>query len=215
MQGAGGGGWSSVWAASRQSLLPRGIVVVDLQPPLQSLSPHRTLAAGTLVALCRCLPVGVIPGWLSPGKAGGKHLPGGAWLPVPSAEPAALALPASQEHPHPHPTPRRLGPPAAPAGVCLSPCTHASPGYSHPVGRQPDGRGPEKWPWGLPVPKGPGLLIGKRSGGWADERGLLGTGSDTGEDTGGRVSKPFTKTRSPTGCGGGQGPGPTRRVWGL
>ena len=93
LQGVRVGGWSPIWAASRQGLLP---VAVELQPPLQSPSSRCALAAGTLSAPCRCLPVGVIQGRLSPERAGGKHLPGGASRPVPSAKPAALALPASQ-----------------------------------------------------------------------------------------------------------------------
>lgn len=141
----------------------------------------------------------VVPGSQSPRQASSWH----------------CLHPRNTPTPHP-PLPRRLQVHLQRLlGSASAPAPTASPGYSHPVGRQPDGRGPEKWPWGLPVPKGPGLLIGKRSGGWASERGCWAPEVTQERTQVGGVSKPFTKTRSPTGCGGGQGPGPTRRVWGL
>ena len=185
VQGARVGGWSSIWAASCQSL-PVALssstcspLCRAWHPPRTCPSSHCTLAAGTSSASCRCLPVGVTQGWLSPGRAGG------AWLPVPSAKPVALALPASQDN---TPPPRHwLGPPAASAEVCLSPCAHPSPGDSAVALFPPSGKvtrwrgGPEKWPWGLPVPRASPAYWEDISG-WLDERGLLGTGGDWTED---------------------------------
>ena len=166
---------------------PCGIVIVDLQPSLQSLAPTQDLplfplhiGSRDLISVMQMPARGSDPGMAEPWE--------GRWRLAPSplskaSSPGTACIPGQ----HPPPPRHGLGPPAASAEVCLSPCAHPSPGDSAVALFPPSGKvtrwrgGPEKWPWGLPVPRASPAYWEDISG-WLDERGLLGTGGDWTED---------------------------------